>query len=104
MTGWLIVGGYVAGLVYTARRFALSTLEHDEKVFGENDAEDRMMARMMGFLVGLFWPGALIMLLVTGKLPKTSGELKRELAEAEVRVKERELRIKELEHELGIGS
>ncbi|MEV4246987.1 hypothetical protein AB0J63_26685 [Streptosporangium canum] len=92
MTGWIIAATYVTGLVITARKVASYGLNEDDC----RDAEDRLLARTMGFLAGLLWPLVLLMILITGRLPKTDKQLRQEHAEQAAR-------IEELERELGIG-
>ncbi|MDH2424801.1 hypothetical protein [Sphaerisporangium sp. TRM90804] len=93
MVGWLILLAYLAGLVYAARRISWLLLNSDTP--GSNDLEDRVIARLMGFLAGLLWPLIAVAVLVTGRLPKTDQEIRNQL-------RERDARIAELEHELGI--
>lgn len=93
MTGWIITAAYIVGLVATARATAVMWINTDDD---EDSTEGRIIARILGVGVGLIWPIAVAGALITGRLPKSSGQLRREL-------QERDQRIAELERELGIG-
>ena len=92
MTGWVLLGIYVAGFVFAARKISVAILNADP---GDNDAFDRTMSRALGALVALAWPAILVGALVTGKLPKTDKQLRADVAA-------RDARIAELEREAGI--
>ncbi|GAA2691633.1 hypothetical protein [Nonomuraea recticatena] len=92
MTGWIIAVVYASGYIITARKATVMLLddlvEHDDRV-GD------FVVKVIGFLLGLVWPLALLVVLVTGSLPKTDKQIRAELAA-------RDARIAELERELGI--
>lgn len=100
--GWLIALAYVAGMVFTARKVAWWLLNDD--VFDADDMADQTMLRLMGFLVGLFWPLAALVALITGRLPKTDQQIRDLLTIRDADIAVRDRRIAELERDLGIGS
>lgn len=93
MTDWIILAVFFVGAIVTARKATMALLNGP---FDSGQTDDAVMARMVGFSIGLFWPAILIGAVVTGRLPKTDRQLRDTL-------RQRETRIRELERELGIG-
>ena len=91
---WVILGVYLVGVVFTARKAAYYFAVADADL--GDDVEMRAANRVMAFALGLVWPVAVVVAVVTGKLPKTPEALRKEVAA-------RDARIAELERELGIG-
>jgi hypothetical protein len=80
MMGELIFAGYAAGYLYTTRKVALKILDSDARHALEmrsiymhrreerkplTSTEDRVLALMMGLLVSIVWPVALVVLWVS---------------------------------------
>lgn len=94
MIGWVALGIYVVGYVLSARKLSVVFL-NDSELGGDGDPFDQVMSRGLGVLAALAWPAILLGALITGKLPKTDGQLRADLAA-------RDARIAELEREAGI--
>ena len=85
MTGWIILGVYLAGWIIAARKIAVYMINDAGKITAV-DAEDRILGRLLGFVIGLAWPILLLAALVTGKLPKTDRELRDEATVRDARI------------------
>ena len=90
MTGWIFLAVWAAGFVIAARKIAYALIADDERDGKPSDWGDRAALRFFGVLAGLVWPLILVAAVVTGKLPKTSVQLRaereklaREIAELE---------------------
>jgi hypothetical protein len=90
--GWLILAAYVSGFLYTTRRFTLAQLEQEaqhalSRTYRDDkepllDGEDRALALTMGAMLGLIWPLALPMSLISRGLKppaEVAEEQRREL-------------------------
>jgi hypothetical protein len=92
--GWLILLGYVAGFIYTARRVKMWLDDDWRRSFNEDpDAGTAIIGAALGFMTGLIWPITLAVLLLS-----TTGR-RTELAR-KIDTQAREDRIRELEREL----
>lgn len=79
ITGWAVLAVWAAGWVITARKVSLALIAGEEASSREAlDTENRIANRVMGCLVGLVWPLALLGAVMTGKLPKTDMQLRAE--------------------------
>jgi lysylphosphatidylglycerol synthetase-like protein (DUF2156 family) len=98
MTGWIVLGVYVGGFLFTYRHAYLTITHSDEQrsSYQTLDSEDRAMNAIMAMMGALMWPLTLAgFALWRFATPRTAGERKAELDE-------RERRVTELERELGI--
>ncbi|MFG6197825.1 hypothetical protein [Nonomuraea sp. JJY05] len=100
MTDWLIPLGYLAAMIYTARKTA--TMLRNTDMVDDGDWFDGFMVRFVGFVAGAVWPLIWAAVLVTGRLPATDHEIRVKLADREMRLAQRDQRIAELERELGM--
>ncbi|MBA3781010.1 MAG: hypothetical protein H0X12_04045 [Nocardioides sp.] len=98
MSGWIVLGVYVVGFLFTYRNAYLAIMTADEdRKYSKPDAEDRAMMAIVAMLASTLWPVTLVGYAIWRfATPVTPGQRK---AELDSRARE----IERLERELGIS-